>query len=1328
MAYVEFPIPTEASTATVTRLCLEGFQKCIQQLQDKNKIHIQTRLADLRLWADSVGAAAQAKASLDWRFQHRPNDIHFIRGLLSMLEGLLKECFIAANNRSDVRDAIANIDATVDSLAFIGVQIRRSGRKSRLRKADDSFDETRDKYRKLRAHLACVITSKPTREGRPKDEGKEIHSVDYFANLKLPPIQERLVEANLRRRHRFMEAQRHSHGLKGSSTKVSHTVIPQQFVAMAANHTKHEVSPMLDSKVAVASREKQARPTGPGKDTPTMPATSASGLDSKWGGLQNNRRAGSTVTRITAITAAARYPRVHTSSNKDQKLVKCPCCCQAIPTSELEDSQWRKHVANDLCPYTCVLEDCPTPYNLFVTQKEWNDHVMNDHPPQWQCPCCGGDPPVFKSLSRITTHMMSKHPDAISDGLKDLLSAAEINVMGITKCPLCDSEGPQDSPELVEHVFQHVHSFSLCSLPWPMDPDISLDKPVGTFDMSHAVKAAKDEEGNEHIFHIDEWAETVTPIFDLERGVKIVNDDKGNELVLHNAGWPGNTTLEGELSPQLCYTDRNPPKHSKEESEAITHSAKDYFSHNDYFMDKSSDGRFPSQTSHSSQQTQNKDRSSQKRRPREWICTLCRLLSIEGDDAYFRHLDDTHREVIEEAGKFANGDVEQWKRSMLDEAYWNGLTASLERFRLMRTSEGISATDSLSGSPRPRPSSLMSESPDWRVDSKNDEGSAKSGDDGDDSDYAKFGDPEVISPHEFALDHQAEGQVGRVALGHPSTMTIQAARQAVDSTAKDHPDLAWRLNRLGDMLESRYEYMGKINDLEEAIQVNRQAINATPGDNLDFAGRLNTLGTKLESRYERTGNISDFEEAIRRHPDTLRSKANLASTYRKQGRWEEAGELDVQLIETSKSVFGKDHPDTLRSIANLASTLWSRGRLEEAERLNVQVMESRKRVLGAEHPDTLTSVANLASTYKSQVRLEEAERLYVQVIESRKRVLGAEHPQTLTSVANLASTYKSQGRLEEAERLYVQVIESRKRVLGAEHPDTLISMNNLAYTIKGQGRRTEAIDLMRGCVRLRRLVLGDDHHHFISSSAALVEWETEQEEADRVGEKWKASDWVDSGHGVPDFHVAPKNSSSPDLGHFDTIPKLGYPKILRALFTRDTVLLCTTLLSTRRYASGSHINKCFQLILQSTGLNYYYNVGRHKFRHRKLIAAFGSLCAVNFVCALDTTSLIVALPVISIDLHGTAIEAYWPGTSFLLSSTVFQPTFTSLSHIFGRRHLLLAALTLFTLGSILCAVAYDFTLLLFGRSLQGVGSGGILTLSYVITTDLQAAYKMIRLD
>jgi hypothetical protein len=66
------------------------------------------------------------------------------------------------------------------------------------------------------------------------------------------------------------------------------------------------------------------------------------------------------------------------------------------------------------------------------------------------------------------------------------------------------------------------------------------------------------------------------------------------------------------------------------------------------------------------------------------------------------------------------------------------------------------------------------------------------------------------------------------------------------------------------------------------------------------------------------------------------------------------------VMETSSRVLGEDHPDTLTSIANLASTYRKQGRWKEAEELVVQVMETRKRVLGEEHPDTLTSMGNLA--------------------------------------------------------------------------------------------------------------------------------------------------------------------------------------------------------------------------------------------------------------------------------------------------------------------------------------------------------------------------------
>lgn len=68
---------------------------------------------------------------------------------------------------------------------------------------------------------------------------------------------------------------------------------------------------------------------------------------------------------------------------------------------------------------------------------------MDDHPSQWHCPCCEDDAPVFKSLALVVTHIASEHPNALSNGLKNLLSDSEIKIMGITKCPLCDNEGPK---------------------------------------------------------------------------------------------------------------------------------------------------------------------------------------------------------------------------------------------------------------------------------------------------------------------------------------------------------------------------------------------------------------------------------------------------------------------------------------------------------------------------------------------------------------------------------------------------------------------------------------------------------------------------------------------------------------------------------------------------------------------------------------------------------------------------------------------------------------------------------------------------------------------
>ena len=83
----------------------------------------------------------------------------------------------------------------------------------------------------------------------------------------------------------------------------------------------------------------------------------------------------------------------------------------------------------------------------------------------------------------------------------------------------------------------------------------------------------------------------------------------------------------------------------------------------------------------------------------------------------------------------------------------------------------------------------------------------------------------------------------------------------------------------------------------------------------------------------------------------------------------------MQVMKTKKRVLEVEHPNTLSSMANLTSTYRNQGRWNETEELEVQMMKTRKRMLETEHPNRLSSMTNLALTYGEQGRWNEAEEL-----------------------------------------------------------------------------------------------------------------------------------------------------------------------------------------------------------------------------------------------------------------------------------------------------------------------------------------------------------------
>jgi EmrB/QacA subfamily drug resistance transporter len=114
---------------------------------------------------------------------------------------------------------------------------------------------------------------------------------------------------------------------------------------------------------------------------------------------------------------------------------------------------------------------------------------------------------------------------------------------------------------------------------------------------------------------------------------------------------------------------------------------------------------------------------------------------------------------------------------------------------------------------------------------------------------------------------------------------------------------------------------------------------------------------------------------------------------------------------------------------------------------------------------------------------------------------------------------------------------------------------------------------------------------------------------------------------------------------------------------------------------------------------------------------FYGLMLAMFLSALNQTIVATALPTIGRDF-GNFDNLSWVIIAYLLSSTVVSPLYGKLADIHGRRAMMLIALGLFVAGSILSAAAPDMATLIAGRTLQGIGGGGIVPLTQTTIADM----------
>lgn len=121
--------------------------------------------------------------------------------------------------------------------------------------------------------------------------------------------------------------------------------------------------------------------------------------------------------------------------------------------------------------------------------------------------------------------------------------------------------------------------------------------------------------------------------------------------------------------------------------------------------------------------------------------------------------------------------------------------------------------------------------------------------------------------------------------------------------------------------------------------------------------------------------------------------------------------------------------------------------------------------------------------------------------------------------------------------------------------------------------------------------------------------------------------------------------------------------------------------------------------------------------HRERLVIISGLMTGLLLAALDQTIVSTALPTI-VGEFGGIDHLSWVVTAYLLASTASMPLYGKISDLYGRKKVYQSAIVIFLVASALCGLSQTLTQLIAFRALQGIGGGGLMSLTFTIVGDI----------
>ena len=320
---------------------------------------------------------------------------------------------------------------------------------------------------------------------------------------------------------------------------------------------------------------------------------------------------------------------------------------------------------------------------------------------------------------------------------------------------------------------------------------------------------------------------------------------------------------------------------------------------------------------------------------------------------------------------------------------------------------------------------------------------------------------------------------------------IREVLQTFETTlGPDSPETAAILNDYGAVLVDREKFGEAKAVLERALGI--WGKSSTREDENIAAVRNN-----LAAVYSETGNydlaeqlylaaLAQLENKLGpEHPDLGQPLLNLAVTYRKLHRPEEAWEAANRAKRLMNESRRPDDPRMIRLLGTMGDLAADSGSEEAALVSYGKALDLAERVLGDSHPEVATLLNNIAIVLRRNERYLEAEAYLRRSLAIRDASLGKGSVKAAGALQNLAVVLENEGRREEAEQLLLRSVRDLEAALGPKHAAVAEGLLSLAILYWNAQDLARAKPLFERALRMQELTLGGDHPDLIVPLDAL---------------------------------------------------------------------------------------------------------------------------------------------------------------------------------------------------------------------------------------------------